>query len=44
MNKVEMGRACCAYGERSCVFRVLVGKSEGRNYLEDPGIDEKIIL
>ena len=31
-------------GERRCVYRVLVGKPEGRNHLEDPGIDGRIIL
>jgi hypothetical protein len=37
-----MGRACSVDGggER----RVLVGKPEGKNHWEDPGIDGKIIL
>jgi hypothetical protein len=26
------------------VYRVLVGKPEGNNYLEDPGVDGRIIL
>jgi len=30
--------------ERKSVYRVLVGKSEGKNHLEDPGIDSRIIL
>jgi hypothetical protein len=31
-------------GERRCVYRVLVGKPEGKNHLEDPGVDGRIIL
>ena len=31
-------------GERRGVFRVLVGKPEGKNHWEDPGIDGRIIL
>jgi len=31
-------------GERRGVCRVLVWKPEGKNHLEDPGIDERIIL
>ena len=31
-------------GERRGVYRVLVGKSEGKNHLEDLGVDGKIIL
>ena len=31
-------------GERRGVYRVLVGKPEGKNHLGDPGIDGKIIL
>jgi len=30
-------------GERSGGYRVLVGKPEGKRYLEDPGIDGRII-
>jgi len=30
-------------GER-CVYRVLVGKPEGKNHLEDPGVNGRIIL
>ena len=26
------------------VYRVLVGKPEGKNHLEDPGVDGRIIL
>ena len=31
-------------GERRSVYRVLVGKPEGKNRLGDPGEDGKIIL
>ena len=32
------------YGERRGVYRVLVGKPEGKNNLKDPGVDGSIIL
>jgi hypothetical protein len=31
-------------GERGSVYRVLVGKPEGKNHLGDPGVDGRIIL
>jgi hypothetical protein len=31
-------------GERRGAYRALVGKSEGNNHLEDPGVDGGIIL
>jgi hypothetical protein len=31
-------------GARRGTYSVLVGKREGRNHLEDPGIDGRIIL
>jgi len=31
-------------GKKRSVYRVLVGKLEGKNHLEDPGIDGRIIL
>jgi hypothetical protein len=31
-------------GKRRGVYRVLVGKPEGKNHLEDTGIDGRIIL
>jgi hypothetical protein len=31
-------------GERRGVYRVLVGILEGKNHLEDPGIDGRILL
>ena len=30
--------------ERRGVYRVLVGKPEGKSHLEDPGVDGRIIL
>jgi hypothetical protein len=32
------------WGERRGAYRALVGKPEGRNHLEDPGVDGRIIL
>ena len=32
------------YGERRGVYRVLVGKPEGKSPLKDPGLGGKIIL
>jgi hypothetical protein len=31
-------------GKRRSAYRVLVGKPQGRNHLEDPGVDGRIIL
>jgi len=31
-------------GERRGVYRVLVGKPEGKNHLGDPGVDVRIML
>jgi hypothetical protein len=31
-------------GQRRGAHRVLVGKPEGRNHFEDPGVDGRIIL
>ena len=30
-------------GERRGVYRVLVGKPEGKNHLEDPGVDGRLV-
>jgi hypothetical protein len=41
-----MVRACSTYGgqgNRRSTYRVLVGKPEGKNKLEDPDVDGKII-
>ena len=39
-----MGGTCSTYGKRRGVYRGLVGKPDGKNHLEDPGIDGRIIL
>jgi len=31
-------------GERRCVYMILVGNLRGRDHLEDPGVDGRIIL
>ena len=31
-------------GERRVVYKVLIGKPEEKNHLEDPGLDGRIIL
>jgi hypothetical protein len=31
-------------GERSGVYRILVGKPEGKDHFDDPGVDGKIIV
>jgi 3-oxoacyl-ACP reductase-like protein len=36
IKKNEMGEACSTYEERSDVYRVLVGKSEGKKPLGTP--------
>jgi len=37
------GHVACM-GERRGASRVLVGKLEGKDHLEDPGVDGRIIL
>ena len=44
IEKNEMGGACSAYGGVEKCIQVLVGKPEGKNLLEDPGIGGRIIL
>jgi hypothetical protein len=39
-----MGRACSTYGKRRDAYRALVGKPEGRNLLEEPDVEGRIIL
>jgi hypothetical protein len=39
-----MGWTCSTYGERSNLYRVLVGKPQEKDHLEDPGVDGWIIL
>jgi hypothetical protein len=41
IEKNEMGGACSMYGERRGVYKVLVGKSEGKRPLGRPGVDER---
>ena len=43
-KKTEMGRTCSTYGARRGACRVLVGKHEGRDHLEDLVIDGRIVL
>ena len=38
-----VGYVACI-GQRRSTYRVLVGKPEGKDYLEDPGVDGRIIL
>jgi hypothetical protein len=40
----ETGWACGTYGERGGAYRALVGRSEGKNHLEDVRIDGRILL
>jgi hypothetical protein len=39
-----MGGARSAFGDRKCVYMVLVGKPEGKRPLGRPGVDGRIIL
>jgi hypothetical protein len=39
-----MGGTCSTYGERSYVYRVLVGKTEGKSILGRPRLRWRIIL
>ena len=39
-----MSGACSTYGGEKSWKQGLVGKLEGKNHLEDPGVDERIIL
>jgi hypothetical protein len=45
-DKIEndMSGACSEYGEEVNIYRVLMGKSEGRNHSGDPGVGGRIIL
>ena len=44
MEKTEMGWACGAMGEERGLYRVLVGKLEGKSHWGDLGVDGWIIL
>jgi hypothetical protein len=39
-----IGGACGTYGRQKGAYRVLVGRLEGKNHLEDLGIDGRIML
>jgi hypothetical protein len=39
-----MDRSCRANGGWGGIYRILVGKPEGRDHLGDPGKDRRIIL
>jgi hypothetical protein len=39
-----MGWACSAYGGGKKLLQGLVGKSEGKDHLVDPGVEGRIIL
>jgi hypothetical protein len=44
IEKNEMGRASSSDGEGTGLYRVLVGKPEGKRPRGDPGIDGRIML
>jgi len=41
---MRLARRVARTGERRDVYRVLVGKPEGKNYLGDPDVDGMIML
>jgi hypothetical protein len=43
IDKNEMGGACSSDGEGRGLYRVLVGKPEGKRPLGKPGVDGRII-
>jgi hypothetical protein len=44
IEKNEMGDACSMYVEKKIAYRILVGKPEGKNRLEDTGVEGRIIF
>jgi hypothetical protein len=34
----------CVWRERRSAYNVLIGKPEGRDHMEDPGVDGRIML
>jgi len=44
IEKSEMGGACSLYGGEERAYRVLVGKSEGKDHLEETGVYRRITL
>ena len=43
-RRMEWAGHVACMGESRGVYRVLMGKPEGKNHLEDPGVDARIIL
>jgi hypothetical protein len=43
IKKNEIDGACSTYGERRGACGVLVGKPDGKNHLEDLGVDGRIV-
>jgi len=43
-RRMRWGEHVARMGERRGVYRVSVGKPEGKNHLRDPGVDGRIIL
>jgi len=39
-----VGGKCSTYGEKNGVYRVLWGNMRGKDHLENPGVDGRIIL
>ena len=44
IERNEIGGTCITYGGEERCLRVLVGKPEGKNHLEVPDVDGRIIL
>jgi hypothetical protein len=44
IKKNGMGGTCSIYGGERGVYRILVGKPEEKDHLEDVGVDRKIML
>jgi hypothetical protein len=40
----EMDGACSTYGERRGTYWVLVGRTDEKSHLEDPGLDGRIVI
>ena len=43
-RRMRWAELVASMGEGRGVYKILVGKSEGKNYLGDPGVDGRIIL
>jgi len=43
-KKIRLAGHVARIGKGRVVYRVLVGKSEGKNHLENPHVDRRIIL